>query len=192
MERILRRGLRLSLVVSVACMHAPTAPTQPTPTGVAYDRDLWGGWIDANHDCQDTRTEVLIDESLVPPTLSADGCRVIAGQWLSYYDGELITAPRVLDIDHLVPLAEAHRSGGSAWSRDRKLAYANDLDDAEHLVAVTARSNRQKSDQDPSTWRPRREAWCRYARAWRGVKVRWTLMIDAAEEAALREMESSC
>ena len=44
-----------------------------------YDRDDWGGWIDADGDCQNTRAEILIRDSQVPPTL--EGCRVVAGLW---------------------------------------------------------------------------------------------------------------
>ncbi|OWA01046.1 hypothetical protein B9W62_35785, partial [Streptomyces sp. CS113] len=39
-------------------------------------------------------------------------------------------------------------------SAQRREAYANDLGAATSLVAVTARSNRSKSDQDPAQWLP--------------------------------------
>ena len=59
---------------------APVAPS-PSPV-VPYDRDLYGGWIDADGDCQDTRQEVLIAESLIPARLDSRGCRVVSGEWL--------------------------------------------------------------------------------------------------------------
>lgn len=184
------RRVWLVVALLVACGASPTAPTAGDEGAIPpYRRSEWPHWTGR---CPDTRDHVLRDESTVSVTLSADGCRVVAGSWLSDYDGETVTAPSALDIDHLVPLAEAHRSGGWRWSRDRKRAYANDLTDPWHLLAVTARSNRQKGDQDPARWRPRREAWCRYARAWRGIKMRWQLVSDAAEARALAEMEGTC
>lgn len=155
-----------------------------------YRRADWPHWSGS---CPDTRQRVLIEESRVPPTLTPNGCRVVAGEWMSYYDGELVTVPGALDVDHMVPLANAHRSGAAPWDRDRKRAYANELEAAEHLVAVTARSNRQKSDQGPDTWRPPRTAsWCRYAGEWMLVKLRWGLTATDAELVALREMVAAC
>ncbi|WP_324615434.1 hypothetical protein [Streptomyces sp. NRRL S-920] len=50
--------------------------------------------------------EVLISESRTKPNIEGR-CRVTGGSWYSYYDGETLTAPKGLDIDHMVPLAEA-------------------------------------------------------------------------------------
>ena len=58
------------------------------------------------------------------------------------------------DIDHMVPLADAHRSGGWAWSTTKKRAYANDLDHPETLIAVDDGSNSSKSDKSPDQWLP--------------------------------------
>lgn len=82
-----------------------------------YKRDNWmkqGKWLDSDGDCQDTRHDVLIVESSIAVTLNPSGCRVIAGQWQDPYGGETFTNPSDLDIDHLVPLAHAHVSGGWA------------------------------------------------------------------------------
>jgi hypothetical protein len=175
------------LLLSAACQRSPTAPTAITIP--EYDRSEWQLWIDADSDCQDTRQEVLIEESLIAPTLDPRGCRVLAGRWLDAYTGAVYTDPAELEVDHRVPLANAHRSGGWAWSQSRKREYANDLIDPEHLVAVSAAANRNKSDKGPDAWRPpSRENWCHYATAWRGVKQRWTLTLTAEEDRATREM----
>ena len=86
-----------------------------SPACPAYDRSAWRHWIDADRDCQNTRHEVLIEESLTPVTFKTDkGCRVVSGNWLGAYSGEVFTDASKLDIDHLVPLKEAHESGSHA------------------------------------------------------------------------------
>ncbi|MGW9372953.1 hypothetical protein ACWGVR_23335 [Streptomyces xanthophaeus] len=49
---------------------------------------------------------------------------------------------------------DAWDSGASAWTPTRREAYANDQGRASSLVAVSARSNRRKADQDPAQWLP--------------------------------------
>ncbi|WP_425582178.1 HNH endonuclease family protein [Streptosporangium carneum] len=98
-----------------------------------------------------------------------------------------------LDVDHLVPLAEAWDSGASTWTAAQRQEYANDLDDPGHLVAVTARSNRSKADKDPSQWLPPYQpARCRYVTEWVAVKLRWALTVDAAERDTLTELAGAC
>ncbi|WP_436845389.1 hypothetical protein [Streptomyces cinerochromogenes] len=72
------------------------------------------------------------------------------GQWYSPYDDRYVTSPRGLDIDYMVPLAEAWDSGASAWTPAERQAYANDLGDDRPLIAVSAASNRSNADQDPT------------------------------------------
>jgi hypothetical protein len=181
-------------LVAAACDRTRPIPANPAgPTAPAslpaYNRADWPQWIDQDGDCQDTREEVLIEESLIAPALDARGCRVVAGRWRDEYTGAVYTNPNDVEIDHRVPLANAHRSGGWAWDRSRKRDYANDLVDPQHLVAVGAESNSIKGDKGPDAWRPPlRENWCRYATTWRDIKRRWDLSIPSDEERALREM----
>ena len=75
----------------------------------------------------------------------------------------------------------------------RRQAFANDLDDPGALIAVTAATNRSKSDRDPASWQPpNEEAWCEFAAAWVTTKARWGLTADNAEVAALRNMLTGC
>ncbi|MCX4231722.1 HNH endonuclease family protein [Streptomyces ortus] len=157
-----------------------------------YQRTSFKHWVDADRDTCNTRAEVLIAESRVEPTIEA-GCKVVAGEWYSYYDGVTLTAPGGLDIDHMVPLAEAWDSGASGWTAARREAYANDLDADRSLVAVTARTNRSKSDQDPADWTPPlADARCTYATDWVATKLRWQLTTDGRERAALTELAAGC
>jgi hypothetical protein len=165
----------------------------PRNTTVPYNRDDYGDWIDADGDCQDTRAEVLIAESTVPVTLSGNGCTVVAGSWTSPYDGATWTAPADVDIDHLVALGNAHESGGWAWDAATKHAYANDLADAMHLIAVTDNVNQSKGDRAPEAWKPPLTSyWCAYATSWIDVKVRWHLSVTDAEYSSLQTMLATC
>lgn len=152
-----------------------------------YDRELFEHWVDADGDGCDTRCEVLEEER------RTDLAGLPDGGWLSLYDGYTTDDPGELDIDHVVPLAEAWRSGASDWDAERREAFANDLDDPRALVAVTAATNRAKGDRDPAEWQPpARGAWCWYGEAWVATKLRWGLTADQAEVDALRNMLAGC
>ena len=131
---------------------------------------------------------------MIPPVWGPRGCKVMAGLWFGLYTGRTFTNPRALDIDHLVPLKEAHQSGAHAWSRERRRAYANDLDNPGHLIAVHAGTNRAKGYKDPAEWLPPNEAFrCAYVLAWRAVKRKWGLSMDAAEAAVVaRVLAAGC
>lgn len=90
------------------------------------------------------------------------------------------------------PLAEAWDSGASAWSGKRRERYANDLGDSRALVAVTARSNRQKSDQDVTEWLPDEAMVCRYVADWTAIKLRWNLTLDPVEQQTLTGLAANC
>ncbi|MFJ6671751.1 HNH endonuclease family protein [Actinosynnema sp. NPDC091369] len=157
-----------------------------------YERDKFRHWIDADRDGCSTRAEVLLEEAVEPPGIT-DRCTLSGGHWYSVYDDVWVDDPSALDIDHMVPLAEAWDSGAYDWTYERRRAFANDLDDPRALWAVTARSNRSKADQDPATWLPPNElAVCRYLAAWTVVKVRWELTVDQAEHDVLSALAADC
>lgn len=173
----------------------PRAPRSASASGsrIAYDRTLYGGWIDWDGDCQDTRQEVLIAESLEPVKLDAKRCRVVSGKWYDPFTDRYYTDPRKLDIDHFVPLKEVHRSGGSSWGTAQKRAYANDLSDPKTLIAVSASANRSKKDKDPANWLPPNSAFhCEYVKTWVEIKKEWGLEMDAAEAAKVKELLTGC
>ena len=152
-----------------------------------YRRSKFRLWVDADHDCRDTRDEVLASESRVRVT----GCDVRRGRWTSYYDGRTFTRSSGLDIDHLVPLAEAWDSGARRWSAGTRERYANDLGDSRTLVAVSASTNRAKGDRDVAQWLARRGR-CRYVSQWTAVKTRWRLTVDRAEKSRLTRLAAGC
>ncbi|WFB06212.1 HNH endonuclease family protein [Streptomyces sp. LX-29] len=157
-----------------------------------YTRDAFRHWVDADRDGCNTRNEVLIEEATVAPAVGGR-CVLTGGEWHSYYDDVDQTNASGLDIDHMVPLAEAWDSGASAWSAQERQEYANDLGDPRSLVAVTASENRKKADQDPDEWLPPDdEALCRYVTEWTVVKTRWRLAVDDGEAAALQRLGAGC
>jgi hypothetical protein len=164
------------------------APEQPA----GYDRDLFKHWIDADRDGCDTRREVLIAESVTPVTVGS-GCSLTGGKWFSPYDGVETTDASTFDIDHVVALKEAWDSGANTWTADRRQAFANDLDNAFSLIAVSASSNRSKGEQDPAEWLPSRTAYkCTYVNDWIRVKKAWNLAVDQAEYNALQRVLATC
>ncbi len=162
--------------------------------GVDYERSdyLPGGWGDADGDGCNTREEVLIAEARMLTRVDLS-CRPLDGSWWSWYDERTLDDAGQIDIDHMVPLAEAHRSGAWSWPAARRVEFANDLSEPAALAAVSAGSNRAKGARDPAEWRPpARAAWCQYAQDWITVKVHWELAADRAEVSALRRMLETC
>lgn len=147
-----------------------------------YNRKDWKHWIDADNDCQNTRNEVLIEESTVPVEMDANNCKVLSGRWICPFTGMVITNPNLLDIDHMVPLKEAHESGGWKWSKEMKMLYANDLTDPVHLVAVYRGANRSKKDKSPDEWLPKNKyARCLYIIDWVRIKSTYELRMTETE-----------
>ena len=159
-----------------------------------YDRQDWKHWTDADRDCQDARNEVLIAESRTAVAYRTDGkCRVTTGEWLAPYSNTVVTDPSKLDVDHIVPLGNAHDSGAWNWSANRREQYANYLDDPQHLIAVTASANRSKGARGPEEWKPdNRTYWCQYAVDWIAIKYSWALTVTQGEHDALAEMLNTC
>jgi hypothetical protein len=122
---------------------------------------------------------------------------VLAGSWVDPYTGAVLVATDLKDvtqaqaitIDHIVPLAEAHRSGAAMWSDASRLEYANDL---AGLRVVEGSVNSTKSDQDPAEWLPFPFAVCWYATIWIAIKTAWELSVDTAERDALQRILTGC
>ena len=155
-----------------------------------YSRTLFKHWIDADKYGGNTRYVVLIAEAIVKPKVGA-GCYLTGGKWKSSYDGKVFTNPTGLDIDHMVPLAEAWRSGAWAWTASQRMEFANDLDDLRSLLAVTASLNRSKGDKDVAGWLPQK-AQCAYISNWIAVKSRFDLTVDPTEGEFLQSKIVSC
>ncbi|RFC75349.1 HNH endonuclease family protein [Streptomyces sp. AcE210] len=154
-----------------------------------YSRDLFPHWITQSGACN-TREVVLKRDGT---NVSQDSsCAATSGSWYSEYDGATWSAAADVDIDHIVPLSEAWKSGANAWTTAQRQGFANDLTRPQ-LIAVTDNVNQSKGDQDPAKWMPSRTAYkCTYVRMWVQVKHYYNLTVDSAEKSALTSYLSGC
>ena len=156
---------------------------EPEYEATPYDRSEFPHWDDEDGDGMNTRLEILSLE------------KVGNVGWYSRWDGEWyageggLSAPR-FDIDHIVSLKEAWRSGADEWSARDKDTLADDM---LNLTAVTASSNRSKGAKDASEWLPSEASGkCYLLIRVIQVKTKWSLSIDQDEYTALKELTESC
>lgn len=161
--------------------HCHRDPCTPANRSSSYDRSEWGGWVDEDNDCQNTRAEILIRDSQVDTTL--EGCRVVSGLWLLPYTGGSETSASRIDIDHVIPLKWAYSRGGSSWPRAKKRMFSND---PENLLSTSASANRSKGAKGPSRWMPNINK-CAYAKKWQRLIEKYRLVINSAEAEVLTQ-----
>ena len=124
--------------------------------------------------------------------MQSSSCAATSGTWKSPYDGATWTTSGDVDIDHMVPLSNAWKSGAAAWTTARRQAFANDLDSPQ-LWTVTDNVNESKGDQGPEDWKPPLQSfYCTYSRSWIKVKYEYGLTITSAEKSALQSMLNTC
>lgn len=167
----------------------------PAGTMAGYSREKFPHWSNAQEygwgarfsSC-DARDAALIRDG--ENVQVAEGCDVVSGEWLDPYTGNTYTDPSEIDIDHVVPLANAWRSGASSWDEQQRELYAN----APGVVlSVEDNANQEKGDKGPEAWKPpRREYWCEYAIRWVGIKAEYELSVNAQEKTALEAMLDTC
>lgn len=187
-------------VVAIGLITACDPADPPVPNAaterVADGREYWGlasapeHEAPRNHPDGYRREDWSVswpDDVNVALGWKTDGCR-----W-AFYAAK--AAPACLTNptrDHLVAVAEAHRSGGYKWSHtDRREFYT----DTENLFVLSAAENRKKSAHDPAGWLPERKlTWCKYVTEWLYIKRKWGLSADLAELDAIRRVvqETDC
>ncbi|WP_455359397.1 HNH endonuclease family protein [Streptomyces sp. SYSU K21746] len=212
MRRIARRTAVVAATAALAGTSLLTAPpaqaSPPTPISAStartylgqltvkaegsssgYSRDLFPHWSTQSGTCNTREVVLKRDGTNVQQDSS---CAAVSGSWYSEYDGATWTLASDLDIDHVVALAEAWRSGANSWTTSKRQQFANDLTRPQ-LIAVTDNVNQAKSDLDPAEWLPPRTAYrCTYARMWVQVKHYWALSIDSAEKSTLQSVLNGC
>ncbi len=162
-----------------------------------YDRDDWPHWDEkVGGGCFTVRDKVLAEESFLPVETSMNNsgrCRVVRGLWHDLYTGLTFTESSDVDIDHVVPLKEAHGSGGHAWTREKRRTFANHLNYSHHLIVVDDGTNQTaKSDRDPAGFLPIGSFQCGYVEIWLRIKRTWGLNMDQAEVDAINAVLADC
>ena len=173
---------------------------RPAGTMDGYSREKFPHWSDAQAygwtlpagtpdpgSC-DARDAALIRDGR--EEVVGDGCSIGGGRWFDPYTGRTYYQPPDIDVDHVVPLANAWRSGAASWTTARKERFANvPLD----LLSVEDNANASKGDKGPEAWKPPRAAYhCVYSKKWINIKHYWALSVTSAEKSALQQMLSTC
>jgi hypothetical protein len=178
-------------IPSAATARTELAALRVAPDGSmdGYSRDLFPHWSTVEGSCNTRETVLRRDGDDVEV---GSNCAPTSGSWHSPYDGDTWTQASDVDIDHMVPLAAAWRTGARSWTTARRQAFANDLATPQ-LWAVTDDVNQAKGDKTPDAWKPPlRSHWCQYARAYTRVKYRYELTVTSGEQAALSSMLATC
>lgn len=153
----------------------------------AYHRDAFGTWIDADHDCQNTRAEILQLLSTSTSVPNPSGCSIQHGEWYDPYTDKTFTEASDLDIDHVVPLSYAWEHGAYKWTDKQRRAFANDL---KNLFPVDAKANRSKGDSGPLEWLPPNQKFqCYYVVRFRRVFITYDLEWSFDERNKLMDLQ---
>lgn len=175
-----------------------TLPVAGWAPDAGYNRDEFGPrWADVDRNGCDTRNDILtrdlVDETFKDGT---NGCVVLTGTLTDPYTGQDIGFVRgestssLVQIDHVVPLAAAWRTGAKEWTAEVRTQFAND---PVNLLAVDGPTNGSKSDSDAANWLPPNEAFrCEYVALQVQVKADYGLWVTPAEKTAMTDVLGSC
>ncbi len=167
----------------------------PVGSMAGYSReefDHWSsadefGWDVPQESC-DARDAALIRDG--KDVQVGESCSVESGKWLDPFTGATFTDPSDIDIDHMVPLANAWRSGASEWDAVERENFANAPD---VLLSVEDNANQSKGDKGPEAWKPPNQSeWCDYAARWTLIKSDYALTINPQEKETLTQMLENC
>lgn len=158
-----------------------------------YERDYFGtAWADVDgNDCR-TRDDVLARD--LTQVRKRDDCTVVSGVLRDPYTGHrlvfLKSRASAIQIDHVVALSLAWRSGADGWPAGKRAAFAND---PLNLLAVDGPTNQRKSDSGPSEWLPPNTRYdCTYVMRFVRVSFLYGATIGADDRAMARRVLRTC
>lgn len=176
----------------------PIAPALPKKSG--YRRSFFGrAWTDKNntflgHNHCDTRDDILRLYSVTPPIFKQGNCKIATTTIYDPYSGVKAVYVRKrnngIDIDHIVPLKWAWRTGAQHLTLMQRTDLAND---PLNLVPVSSHWNRQKGPAPVDAWLPPNKAFrCEYAARYAQVKAKYHLWVTSSENNTLQRFRSRC
>ena len=155
-------------------------------SSASYDRSAFGGWLDSDSDCVNTRHEMLGEYSRTIPKWSDDNCRVERGFWRDAYTGQALYSASAIEIDHVVPLKWAWEHGAASWSDEKRSEFANDRS---NLRIVERTTNSQKGSKGMKDWLPLSEEYrCEYISSFSGLISNYDFELNDEEQAAHRQL----
>ncbi|USR78819.1 HNH endonuclease family protein [Arcanobacterium pinnipediorum] len=172
-----------------------TRSTTPIPE---YNRTEFGpAWSDVDHNGCDTRNDVLardLDDVEFKP--GTHNCIVMRGDFIEPYTGLHTSFQRgqhtstLIQIDHVVALADAWRSGAWSWPAHKREQFAND---PLNLLAVDCDQNQDKGSANAAQWLPENRSFhCSYVTQQLRVKAKWGLSMTQRERLTIERILSRC
>ncbi|MFT4199480.1 HNH endonuclease family protein [Gordonia sp. (in: high G+C Gram-positive bacteria)] len=164
-----------------------------------YRRSVFGrAWSDdvdvamGRNGCR-TRDDVL-RRDLTDVRMSGK-CRVMSGWLDDPYTGGRIRFERGVDvkaiqIDHVVALGDAWRTGAQEWAPQKRLEFAND---PRNLQTTAGWANQRKKAGNAATWLPPEKGYrCTYVARQIEVKAAYGLWVVAPERDAMNRVLATC
>jgi hypothetical protein len=192
----------------------PVVSVHPVPAGTAlsaleglavkgraakdsYSREAFGqAWQDVDRNGCDTRNDILRRDLTDVVFMEGSKCRVATGSLHEPYIGQFVDfrrgseSSRAVQIDHVVPLADAWQKGAQALTAGERQSLAND---PLNLIAADGPANQQKSAGDAATWLPKNKSIrCHYVARQISVKAAYGLWVTEAEKDAMKRVLGSC
>ena len=143
----------------------------------------------------DTRNYILTRDLTNITRKSYDWCLVSTGKLKDPYTGKSISFVRgvktsnAVQIDHVVALSNAWKTGAQKLTKTLRYQFAND---PLNLLAVDGPTNSSKSDKDASQFLPRLAYQCKYVARQLSVKKQYKLWVTSAEKSTMVRVLSSC
>lgn len=166
-------------------------PVREWASTEGYSRDQFGDGWDTVLGCS---VRVIILYRDLRDTILGDNCTVISGVLDDPYSGEekrySSENPSDIQIDHVVALSNAWKTGAAMLTQEQREKLAND---PLNLLAVDGKLNQIKGDADAADWMPpEKEFHCTYIARQIAVKYKYSLWVRNNERQAMEKTLSHC